>query len=127
MHRYCTPSLFDGMPMNTTGEISRFAISKQARLNGSPAGPVLRLSLFHGILAASREIGLTHWCALMEPSLTRLLAATGVNFVPFGPSVEAFGLRRPYVARIDHTVAIGRSSHPHFYDTVMRDRVALAA
>ena len=120
MQRYCCPSLFDGLPMDALGEISRFAISKQARRHGSLPGAELRLGLLRGILRVSRGIGLTHWCALMEPSLIRLLAATGVQFTPVGPKVEAFGQRQPCVARIDRTVAMGRQSHPHFYNRVSR-------
>src|SRR3954454_1724840 len=41
------------------------------------------------------DAGLTHWCALMEPSLVRLLYATGVHFAPLGPMVDAYGRRQP--------------------------------
>ena len=117
MHRYCCPSLFRSLPTATMGEISRFAISKQARLTNY-SGPLLRLGLLQGILRASKGMGLTHWCALMEPSLMRLLGATGVKFVPLGPMVEAYGQRVPCAARIDMTIADGRQSHPHYYNAI---------
>ncbi|MDP9096962.1 MAG: GNAT family N-acetyltransferase [Pseudomonadota bacterium] len=126
MLRYCCPSLFDGHPMATTGEISRFAISKEARGMQS-SGPMIRLGLLRGILSASRSIGLTHWCALMEPSLMRLMGVTGVRFEPIGPMVEAYGRRQPCIARIDRTISEGRNSHPHFYQAVAGHAFAQAA
>ena len=127
MQAYCCPSLFSGLPMHSVGEISRFAISKQARGADSLSGPALRLLLLRGILDASHAMGLTHWCALMEPSLVRLLAATGVQFAALGPLVEAFGLRQPCVAKIDTAVACGRTSHPHYYEAVASQPRARAA
>lgn len=127
MQSYCCPSLFRDLPMHTVGEISRFAISKQARGADGISGPALRLLLLRGILDASQAMGLTHWCALMEPSLVRLLAATGVQFAALGPLVEAYGLRQPCVAKIDAAVARGRHSHPHFYEAVAAGRHARAA
>jgi N-acyl-L-homoserine lactone synthetase len=123
MQRYCCPSLFRGVAMDTIGEISRFAISKQSRQDASASGPLLRLGLLRGILQASHESGLTHWCALMEPSLLRLLRATGVHFTPLGPPVEAYGWRQPSIASIDLTLARGKRQQPGFYDVVAGDRV----
>lgn len=126
MLRYCSPRLLAKLPMASTGEISRFAISKQAR-GAQTAGPLVRLGLLRGILAASQSIGLTHWCALMEPSLIRLLGGTGVRFEPIGPLVEAYGQRQPCIARIDVTVAGGRLTHPHYHQAVAEKQRAWAA
>lgn len=127
MHRYCCPTLFHGLPMESIGEISRFAISKQARGATASSGPTIRLLLLRGILQASQAIRLTHWCALMEPSLIRLLSATGLRFSALGPLVEAYGQRQPCVARIDQAVDSGRSSHPHFYQAVAARGLSQAA
>ena len=118
MHKYCSPTLFSSLPLQSVGEISRFAISKQARGAAAASGPAMRLLLLRGILQASQAMGLTHWCALMEPSLIRLLSATGLQFNAVGPAVEAYGLRQPCWARIDQAVTAGRTSHPHFYQAV---------
>ena len=126
LHRYCHRSLLQHLPSKTTGEISRFAISKQARARQC-TGPLIRLYLLRGILAASQDLGLTHWCALMEPSLIRLLAATGIQFEAIGPLVDAHGHRQPCVARIDAAVECGRVSHPHYYATVAQPSLAWAA
>lgn len=127
MHKYCSPKLFGSLPMQGVGEISRFAISKQARGAEASSGPAMRLLLLRGILQASLEMGLTHWCALMEPSLIRLLSATGLQFNAAGPVVEAYGLRQPCWARIEQAVASGRTSHPHFYQAVAAQEFAQAA
>ena len=122
MQRYCCPSLFRNLAMETLGEISRFAISKRSRQQAPAPGPLLRLGLLRGILRASQGMGLTHWCALMEPSLLRLLQATGVHFAPLGPMVEAYGRRQPCIAAIDLTLASGRRRRPEFYHWVAGER-----
>ncbi len=61
----------------------------------------MRLGLMQGILQISQDAGLTHWCAVMERSLLRLLQGTSIYFQPLGPMVEYHGLRQPAAARID--------------------------
>lgn len=122
MQRYCPPNLFRDLPIDTLGEISRFAISKQARREGARADCLLRLALMQGVLSVSRELGLSHWCALMERSLVRLLQATGVHFAPLGPMVEAFGLRQPSIASINMTMASGRRQQPEYYRFITGQR-----
>jgi N-acyl amino acid synthase of PEP-CTERM/exosortase system len=39
--------------------------------------------------------GLTHWAAVMEPKLLRMLAVMGIHFTPVGPLVDHHGLRQP--------------------------------
>lgn len=127
MFNYCCPTLLRGLPMQSVGEISRFAISKQARGTDASTGPAVRLLLFRGILQASQAMGLTHWCALMEPSLIRLLSATGLQFTALGPLVEAYGQRQPCFARIDQAVSRGRTSHPRFHEAVTTRTYSRAA
>ena len=127
MHRYCCPTLFRRLPLQSVGEISRFAISKQARRADSASGPAIRLLLLRGILQASQAMELTHWCALMEPSLIRLLSATGLQFTAVGPMVEAYGQRQPCWAQIEYAVSGGRKSHPHFYQAVAAHKCLRAA
>lgn len=127
MQNYCTPDLFRTMDMDSVGEISRFAISKEFRRNSSAAGPLIRLALLKGILRVSQEMALTHWCALMEPALIRLLGATGVHFVPLGPMVEAWGLRQPSIAAIGLTLSRGRRQKPDYYHAVSNGAAKVAA
>ncbi|MGG5889119.1 GNAT family N-acyltransferase [Falsiroseomonas sp. HC035] len=115
MLRYCSPDLLRHLPLRTTGEISRFALSKRRRPMGTPTDRLLRLALMRGILHASLDLGLTHWCALMEPTLLRLMRSSGIRFSPLGPLVEAYGLRQPSAATIGHALADGRDRHPDLY------------
>jgi len=57
----------------------------------------MRLYLMRGIVQVSGELGLTHWCAIMEKTLLRLLRSTSMYFVPVGPAVEYQGLRQPAI------------------------------
>jgi len=94
MQRVCQPGLLRDLPLRTTGEVSRFAVSKQRRMNlGATA--MVRLSLMQGIVIVSDQLGLTHWCAIMEPFLLRLLQMNSIHFIPVGPLVEYHGLRQP--------------------------------
>lgn len=95
-------------PVHSAAEVSRFAISREFRrrpadpptsemvsgrdecLNNLPSLGLIRI-LFQMSLAR----GITHWSAVMEPTLLRLLATIGVHFVPIGPRVLYHGIRQP--------------------------------
>jgi N-acyl-L-homoserine lactone synthetase len=104
----CAPGLLQHLPSLTTGEISRFALSK-LRSMSCRAGTMLRLGLMKGVIQLSSELGLTHWCAIMEPTLIRLLQAHSIHYVPVGPLVEYHGLRQPCYAEISSVVERGRA------------------
>ena len=95
MQQVCDRTLLGELPLHTTGEISRFALSKERRAGTGEAGVFMRLGLMQGIVQVSRDAGLTHWCAIMERSLLRLLQATAIHFQPVGPVVEFHGIRQP--------------------------------
>lgn len=114
----CDPSLLAHLPLNSTGEVSRFALSRQRTPSDSRSGLLLRLALMQGVLRASRSLGLTHWCAVMEPTLLRLLRTASVNFQPIGPLVEYHGLRQPAIAHIDTLLINGREQRPAIWDYV---------
>src|SRR5258705_973430 len=98
-------------PLLATAEISRFCIERQFRRRATdtlydqegneptafenPAerrsGPLIRLGLMQGIVGMSLRRGMTHWCAVMEPTLLRMLYAMGICFTPIGPLVEYHG------------------------------------
>lgn len=46
----------------------------------------------------SVDQGITHWFAVMEPALLRLLQRFGIHFPSIGPIVDHHGLRRPTLA-----------------------------
>jgi N-acyl-L-homoserine lactone synthetase len=99
IQRLCDPALLRNFPLHTTGEISRFAISKQRR-SGCEAGMLTRLALMRGIAQLSSEMGLTHWLAVMERGLMRLQHRNAIHFDPIGPLVSYHGLRQPAVGVI---------------------------
>jgi N-acyl-L-homoserine lactone synthetase len=104
MTAVCLPGLLRNLPARTTGEISRFALSKQRRMS-CRAGSMVRLGLMQGIVRLSGELGLTDWCAIMEPMLLRLLQMNAIHFAPLGPLVEHHGLRQPSYGNIARVLA----------------------
>jgi len=118
INKVCEPSLFRHLPLPRTAEISRFALSKSYRADRGVTASLLRLFLMRGVIALSAELGLTHWCALMEPCLMRLLRATSIHFQPLGGPVEYHGLRQPAVAVISEVLARSAREQPLFWDFV---------
>ena len=100
MQRACAPWVLRPLPLASTGEISRFALARDRAGVSPAAGALMRLSLIRGIVQISAEHELTHWCAIMEPTLLRLLRATAIHFLPVGPAVEHHGVRQPAVCGI---------------------------
>jgi len=93
----------DHFPLETAAEVSRFAISNSFRRGEETAdtrgrecrGSMPCLGLIQELLRQSVTLGLTHWTAVMEPKLLRMLAAMGIHFIPVGPIVSHHGLRQP--------------------------------
>src|SRR5882724_10471240 len=96
------------LPVHTMAEASRFSISRHFRRLmsysepgeteawvTSNSGPMMRLGLFQGLVRMSLQHGITHWCALMEPTLIRMFSAMSIRFQPIGSLVEFRGLRQP--------------------------------
>jgi N-acyl amino acid synthase of PEP-CTERM/exosortase system len=101
MQSVCDVSLPHHLPIATTAEISRFAISKRQRDLTGVSSAIMRLGLMQGIVLLSGELGVTHWCAMMEPSLLRLLQASAIHFRPVGSLVDFHGLRQPSIGGVD--------------------------
>ena len=118
MQRLCMPDAFRPLPLESTGEISRFAISKNLREAGYSGSLPLRIGLMQGILRLSGQMGLTHWCAVMEHSLLRLLRVSAIHFQSLGPAIEHHGLRQPTWGRIDDVLARMRVERPAVWDYV---------
>ena len=112
MQRVCERWVLAPLPMQATGEVSRFALTRD-RTGVSPAASALmRLCLLRGIVQVSGQQALTHWCAIMESSLLRLLRATAVHFQPVGPTVEFHGTRQPTVGAIGTVLGRMRLEQP---------------
>ena len=118
INKVCDPALLQHLPRTRTAEISRFALSKHYRTNSGVTGSLLRLFLMRGVIALSSEMGLTHWCALMEPCLMRLLRATSIHFQPLGGPVQHHGLRQPAVGVIADVLTRSAREQPLFWDFV---------
>jgi len=122
------PPLLKCVPRQSIAEISRFAVSKNFKRrhgeSGSVAGigpnieeyvkpypggkrmiPHLILGLFAAIVKLSAEHHITHWYAVMDVSLLRLLTRYGINFVPVGGLVDYHGRRQPCFGSIDDVLA----------------------
>jgi len=131
------PSLRDGtaFPLSSTAEVSRFCISRSFRRRATdtlyaegevePAsssdrrnGPLMRLGLIQALVRMSAEHGITHWCAVMEPTLLRLLDAMAIRFSPIGPPVEHHGLRQPCSCDIAEVLRAVKQERPGFWDVL---------
>jgi N-acyl amino acid synthase of PEP-CTERM/exosortase system len=119
IQRVCSAERLSGIPLNNAGEISRFALSKDLRRGGdSRLNSLLILTLVEGVLHLSLGLGLTHWCAVMERSLMRLLRSVGIHFKAVGPMVSYYGQRQPAIAEIASLLSEGQQQRPAYYDFV---------
>ena len=125
-------------PLLATAEISRFCISRQFRrratdtlydqdgneptASDNPAerrnGPLMRLGLMQVLLQMSAQHGITHWCAVMEPTLLRMLARMGIRFTPIGPLVQYHGVRQPCTGNIRQMLDGLKRERPDFWEVI---------
>jgi N-acyl amino acid synthase of PEP-CTERM/exosortase system len=130
------PALRDGsaFPLHSTAEVSRFCISRAFRRRATDtlydaapepedaserrSGPLMRLGLIQALVRMSALHGISHWCAVMEPTLLRMLDAMAIRFTPIGPPVEHHGLRQPCSCDIREALAAVRREHPRFWDVL---------
>ena len=107
LHQNCL-NAEDFFPVESTAEVSRFAISNHFRRRCATEEPGAAgegrasetcsilpcLGLIQELLRQSIARQLTHWAAVMEPKLRRMLEAMGIVFTPIGPTVSYHGLRQ---------------------------------
>jgi len=128
----------DAFPLRSTGEVSRFCISRQFRrratdtlydqMENEPtgpsetgerrSGPLMRLGLIQILIRMSMEHGITHWCALMEPTLLRMLDAMAIRFKPIGPLIEHHGWRQPCSCNIAEALRAVKRERPSFWEAL---------
>jgi N-acyl amino acid synthase of PEP-CTERM/exosortase system len=125
-------SQLNALPLASTAEISRLSISRhsrrlmrtgpaggtQAALAPAPSGPLMRLGLMQGLVEMGRTHGLTHCCALMEPTLLRMLDAMAMRFHPIGQLVEFHGLRQPCYIHIPEMLDEVMHERPSFWEVL---------
>ena len=122
-------------PIERMAEVSRFCISKEFRRrwdDGTGIGsemsaeeerrilPHLSLGLIESLIRMSIDHHVTHWCAVMEPALLRLLARLGIHFKPIGPLIEYHGRRQPCYISLDVLLPRMRRERPDVWDLVTR-------
>jgi len=118
----CDDAALDCLPRYSTAEVSRFSLSKQLRkrhaIEDRSLSPMPRLGLIQALVRMSVYHQITHWCAVMEPSLLRVLAAMGIHFQPIGPPIEYHGLRQPSFCCVAEMLARARGERPAFWDVI---------
>jgi len=134
-HRLCRhPRLDDPnfLPLETTGEIGRFAVAKAFRppLGGGVSGrsseignypdnrhlvPQMTLGLIKVALQMCIAQRIRDVCAVMEPSLLRLLGRLGLHFIPLGSPIEYYGSRQPCYTNLAELFARCRIERPEVW------------
>ena len=125
-----------GLPLDTTAEVSRFAVAKafrrqleegwnrgpgRAPISGGGRGPALQLltfGLIQAVVMMSAFGEITHIVAMMEPALLRLLRRLGIAFHPLGDPIEHHGLRQPGWAVLSHLIASIKNCHPELGEII---------
>ena len=79
---------------------------------------MMRLGLIQVLLQMSAQYGITHWCAVMEPTLLRMLAGMAIRFNPIGPPVEYHGLRQPCSCNIAEILQAVTRERPAFWEVL---------
>ena len=124
LQHVCDPAVLRDIPRATTGELSRFSLAKQltkqVRSMSAETSGLLRLALLRAAVWLSAEAGNTHLLAVMEPTLLRLLRASGIHMAPLGPLVEYHGLRQPVVADLVPVLARVADERPPVWDFITR-------
>lgn len=125
------------VPLETTAEVSRFAVSKsfrrrrgeerypdvnwqgpdQREQNGKMRRlmPYLSVGLLQGVIRLSVRHGVTHLCAIIDPSLLRLLGRFGLHFQPIGEPVDYHGLRQPCYAELEELIRSAAEEQPDIW------------
>jgi N-acyl amino acid synthase of PEP-CTERM/exosortase system len=129
-------AIFNRLPLASTAEVSRFSISRQLRRDAElasletqqdsidNASALMRLGLIQGLVRMSLQHGITHWCAAMEPTLLRMLAAMAIRFRAVGPLVEYHGTRQPCYCVVAEILEAVKRERPAFW-SVLTDGGAL--
>jgi N-acyl amino acid synthase of PEP-CTERM/exosortase system len=127
-------------PVESMAEVSRFCVSKGFRRrlsDGSLMGgelegfvkvphderrvlPHLTLGLIESLVRMSVDNGITHWCAVMEPTLLRLLTRLGIHFEPIGPLVDYHGRRQPCYIPLEVLLPRVQRERPDVWDVITR-------
>jgi N-acyl amino acid synthase of PEP-CTERM/exosortase system len=135
IQRVTSSNMSQYFPILSTAEVSRFSISKQFRRrkadtpygaeavdinaeNDRRSGPLMSLGLIQTLVRMSAQHGITHWCAVMEPKLLRMLGTMAIHFEPIGAQVDYHGLRQPCYCHIASVLERVKSERPMFWEVL---------
>lgn len=118
MERVTSLPRLRALPREQLAEVSRFALSRCRRAASGTLGALLRLYLIRGIVQLSGEMGVTHWCALMEPKLLRLLQTSAIYFQQISGVVDHHGLRYPSCIGLAEMLDRVRHERPAVWDFI---------
>lgn len=124
MQRVCEDYVLAPLPGVATAEISRFALTRDRSGISPAAAALMRLYLIQGVIELSGELGLTHWCAIMEKTLLRLLRSTSIYFLPVGPAIEYHGIRQPAIFTLEDGLERMRREQPQIWSFLTQDGTA---
>jgi N-acyl amino acid synthase of PEP-CTERM/exosortase system len=82
------------------------------------AEPLMSLGLIQGLVRMSAVHRITHWCAVMEPKMLRMLSAMGIHFVPVGELVEYHGYRQLCFVEVAAILRSMQHERPSFWEIV---------
>ncbi len=122
-------------PVERMVEISRFCISKAFRQrkgdglypgSNEPSAdqdqrrliPNMTLGLIEGLVRMSLTHNVDYWCAMMEPTLLRLLTRLGIHFDKIGPIVDYHGRRQPCYIPLDTMLERVHDERPDVWDVL---------
>ncbi len=121
------------LPLHATGEVSRFSLLREFGRRASSAGsakpaeaesssyrcgPLMRLGLLQMLVRMSVQHGITHWVAVMEPKVVRMLSAMGLQFEPFGGMVDYHGWRQPCFCNLFDMLRHMKHDRPAFWNVL---------
>lgn len=129
MQRVCQSSMLKNLlPLKSTAEISRLGISRQCagdtarasalRHRASRHSPLMRLGLMQMAVRMSVQNGITHWCAIIEPTMIRMMAAIGIYAQPIGRLVEYHGWRQPCFCNLADALRDAKRDRPAFWEVL---------
>jgi N-acyl amino acid synthase of PEP-CTERM/exosortase system len=126
----------DTLPRANTAEISRFAVSKSFRRRANEETsvgsfttvsdprrqiPNTSLGLMQAIVAMAAKADVSHLCAVMEPTLLRMLRRLGIHFIPIGPQVDYHGRRQPCYSDLDVLLTRIWIERPEVWELITQD------
>ncbi len=90
--------------------------SKQDEIDFRRSIRPIIFGLYREMYKESKKRGITHWFALMERSLWRLLNLHGFDFIEIGKEVDVYGPVKPYLAEIAKIERELKEKKPEIYE-----------